>query len=92
MTGTKIWTRMCEAIGVPELATHPQYSNSSLRSQNRDALHEVLEEYFVKKDTAYWIETLNDAGVPAGPIYSIDQAFAEMTNRLDSWRLRPVAP
>ena len=37
----------------------------------------MLEAYFVKQDTAYWIETLNKAGVPTGPIYSIDQAFAD---------------
>ena len=77
VTGTKIWTRMCEAIGAPQLATHPDYATGALRSKNRDALHDVLEEYFVKHDTAYWIEVLNKAGVPAGPIYSIDQAFAD---------------
>lgn len=77
VTGTKIWTRMCEAIGAPQLATHPEYSTSALRSQNRDKLHDVLEECFIKQDTADWIEALNKAGVPAGPIYSIDQAFAD---------------
>ena len=75
VTGTKIWTRMCEAIGAPELATHPEYNTSALRSKNRDALHDLLEESFKKQDTAYWIETLNKAGVPTGPIYNIDQAF-----------------
>jgi crotonobetainyl-CoA:carnitine CoA-transferase CaiB-like acyl-CoA transferase len=77
VTGTKIWNRMCEAIGAPQLAAHADYSSSALRSKNRDALHDVLEEYFTKRDTAYWIEALNKAGVPAGPIYSIDQAFAD---------------
>jgi crotonobetainyl-CoA:carnitine CoA-transferase CaiB-like acyl-CoA transferase len=77
VSGTKIWTRMCEAIGAAELATHPEYSNSGLRSRNRDKLHGVLEEYFKKRDTAAWIEILNQAGVPSGPIYSIDQAFAD---------------
>jgi crotonobetainyl-CoA:carnitine CoA-transferase CaiB-like acyl-CoA transferase len=77
VSGTKIWTRMCEAIGAPELAAHPEYANSGLRSRNRDKLHDVLEEYFRKRDTADWIEILNKAGVPSGPIYSIDQAFAD---------------
>ena len=77
VTGKKIWTRMCEAIGAPQLATHADYSTSALRSKNRDALHDVLEEYFKKHDTAHWIEALNKAGVPTGPIYSIDQAFAD---------------
>lgn len=77
VSGTKIWTRLCEAIGAPQLATQPDYSNSKLRSQNRDKLHDELEEYFRKRDTAEWIEILNQAGVPSGPIYSIDQAFAD---------------
>jgi crotonobetainyl-CoA:carnitine CoA-transferase CaiB-like acyl-CoA transferase len=77
VTGTKIWNRMCEAIGAPDLANHADYSTGAQRSKNRDALHDLLEEYFTKRDTAYWIDTLNKAGVPAGPIYSIDQAFAD---------------
>jgi crotonobetainyl-CoA:carnitine CoA-transferase CaiB-like acyl-CoA transferase len=77
VSGTKIWTRLCEAIGAQPLATHPDYSNSKLRSQNRDKLHDELEEHFRKRDTAEWIEILNQAGVPSGPIYSIDQAFAD---------------
>jgi formyl-CoA transferase len=77
VSGTKIWNRLCEAIGAPQLATHPDYSNSKLRSQNRDKLHDELEAYFRKRDTAQWIEILNQAGVPSGPIYSIDQAFAD---------------
>ena len=77
VSGTKIWTRMCQAIGAPELAGHADYSSSALRSRNRDRLHDVLEGYFMKRDTAEWIEILNKAGVPCGPIYSIDQAFAD---------------
>jgi formyl-CoA transferase len=66
VSGTKIWTRLCEAIGARELATHADYSSSSLRSQNRDKLHAVLEGYFQRKDTSQWIEILNEAGVPSG--------------------------
>src|SRR5687767_9512382 len=75
VSGTKIWTRLCEAIGAAPLATHPDYSSSKLRSQNRDKLHDELEQHFMKRDTAAWIDILNEAGVPSGPIYSIDQAF-----------------
>ena len=46
VTGSKIWNRMCEAIGAPQLAMHADYATSALRSKNRDALHDVLEEYF----------------------------------------------
>jgi len=77
VSGAKIWNRMCEAIGAGDLAGHPDYATGALRSKNRDALHDVLEERFRKRDTADWIEILNKAGVPSGPIYSIDQAFAD---------------
>jgi formyl-CoA transferase len=77
VTGAKIWTRMCNAINAPQLAAHPDYATSALRSKNRDALHAELEKHFKERDTATWIEQLNEAGVPAGPIYSIDQAFAD---------------
>jgi formyl-CoA transferase len=77
VTGTKIWNRMCQAIGAADLANHPDYASSALRSKNRDKLHDELEEFFKKRDTAEWIRVLNEAGVPSGPIYSIDQAFAD---------------
>jgi crotonobetainyl-CoA:carnitine CoA-transferase CaiB-like acyl-CoA transferase len=77
VTGTKIWNRMCQAIGHPALAEHPDYATGALRSKNRDPLHDELDEMLMKRDTAEWIEILNEAGVPCGPIYSIDQAFAD---------------
>jgi formyl-CoA transferase len=77
VTGTKIWNRMCQAIGVPQLAEHPDYASAALRSKNRDRLHDVLDEHLMKRDTADWIDALNKAGVPCGPIYSIDQAFGD---------------
>jgi crotonobetainyl-CoA:carnitine CoA-transferase CaiB-like acyl-CoA transferase len=76
-SGHRIWVRLCNAIGAPELATHPDYATGAGRSQHRDRLHDDLEQFFLKRDTADWVETLNAAGVPAGPIYSIDQAFAD---------------
>jgi crotonobetainyl-CoA:carnitine CoA-transferase CaiB-like acyl-CoA transferase len=76
-SGHKIWARMCNAIGDPALATHPDYATAALRSQNRDQLHLDIEKHLAARDTAEWVELLSDAGVPSGPIYSIDQAFAD---------------
>jgi crotonobetainyl-CoA:carnitine CoA-transferase CaiB-like acyl-CoA transferase len=77
VSGHKIWTRFCEAIDASELLTHPDYASAAQRSNNRDALHAELERRLQAQDTAHWIELLNQAGVPCGPIYSIDQAFAD---------------
>ena len=77
VSGHKIWVRFCNAIGAPELTTHPDYATGALRSQNRDRLHDDIETHLQKRDAAEWVELLNEAGVPCGPIYSIDQAFAD---------------
>jgi crotonobetainyl-CoA:carnitine CoA-transferase CaiB-like acyl-CoA transferase len=77
VSGHKIWVRFCEAINATELLTHPDYATAAQRSKHRDALHAELERRLQTHDTAHWIELLNQAGVPCGPIYSIDQAFAD---------------
>ena len=65
VSGTKIWTRMCEAIGAQKLATHADYSTSALRSKNRDRCTTRSRRHFAERDTAAWIEILNEAGVPS---------------------------
>jgi formyl-CoA transferase len=76
-SGHKIWLRLCEAIGAPELAAHPDYATGAARSKHRDALHAELEQRLRAQDSAHWIDVLNQAGVPSGPIYAIDEAFAD---------------
>jgi len=76
-SGGRIWLRLCNAIGAPELAGHPDYKTGALRSEHRDQLHADIERHLAARDTAEWVDLLNDAGVPCGPIYAIDQAFAD---------------
>ncbi len=77
VAGGKIWQRYCAAIGAPELATHEDYATGALRSLNRDTLQIELDQRMSARTTAEWIDLLNEAGVPSGPIYTIDQAFAD---------------
>ncbi len=76
-TGQRIWERCCQALGQPELAKRPEYANAALRSKNRDALNAEIEALTVARTSADWVERLNKAGVPCGPIFSIDQMFAD---------------
>jgi crotonobetainyl-CoA:carnitine CoA-transferase CaiB-like acyl-CoA transferase len=76
-SGHRIWLRLCEAIGASDLAAHPDYATGAARSKNRDALHAELEQRLRTHDSAHWIDLLNKAGVPSGPIYAIDEAFAD---------------
>ncbi|MBT3491864.1 MAG: CoA transferase [Rhodospirillaceae bacterium] len=75
--GGRLWTRFLEVAGAQELAEHPDYVSAKLRSQNRAALNEVIGEIMAKRTSQDWIESLSEAGVPCGPINSIDQTFAE---------------
>jgi formyl-CoA transferase len=75
--GDEIFGRLSRALDRPELAEHPDYKTGRARSQNRKALNAAIETVTTTRDSAEWIERFNQAGVPAGPIYSIDQVFAD---------------
>jgi crotonobetainyl-CoA:carnitine CoA-transferase CaiB-like acyl-CoA transferase len=76
-TGQKIWERFCGALGAPELLARPEYANGANRSKNRDALNGEIAQHTAKRSSADWVEYFNKAGVPCGPIYAIDQMFAD---------------
>jgi crotonobetainyl-CoA:carnitine CoA-transferase CaiB-like acyl-CoA transferase len=73
----RLWKRLCEALGQAELADRREYATGSDRSKNREALKNELNAIFVTRTTSEWVEHLNAAGVPAGPIYSLDQTFED---------------
>jgi formyl-CoA transferase len=75
--GGTMWERLCHAIGAEALLADPAYATAAARSKNRDALNALLDTYFVQRPGAEWVEKLNAAGVPCGPIYSMDQVFAD---------------
>jgi formyl-CoA transferase len=75
--GTVIYTRFCEAIGAPELARHPEFSTAELRSKNRLTLNQAIAERTRSYTSETLIALLNKAGVPTGPIYKMDQVFAD---------------
>jgi crotonobetainyl-CoA:carnitine CoA-transferase CaiB-like acyl-CoA transferase len=75
-SGQHMWKRLCDALGATELYEDPRFSTPGRRSKNRDALTVALEENLQTKTSSAWIEILNAAGVPCGPILTIDQVFA----------------
>ena len=76
-TGTKMWQRVCEAIGRPDLFEQPDFTTAEARAKNRKALNAELNKGFAKKTSAEWVEILNKGGVPCGPIYRMDEVFAD---------------
>jgi crotonobetainyl-CoA:carnitine CoA-transferase CaiB-like acyl-CoA transferase len=75
VTGQRIWERFCRSAGAPEWLKDPDYANGAARSKNRDKLNADISRKIESETSATWIERFNKDGVPAGPIYSIDQVF-----------------
>jgi crotonobetainyl-CoA:carnitine CoA-transferase CaiB-like acyl-CoA transferase len=75
--GDDLYDRFCKAIERPDLRTDEWFATARARSKNRDQMMEVLMPVTRQKSSAEWIKILNDAGVPCGPIYKIDEAFAD---------------
>src|SRR5580704_16843620 len=76
-SGDAIYARFCKVIEAPQLATDPRFATNANRSINRRELNEAINAITRTKTSAEWIAILNAAGVPCGPIYSIDQVFAD---------------
>ena len=77
VAGQTIWERFCSAIGQEALASDPAYATGAERSKNRDRLNAAIAEITRRQPSAHWIDALNEAGVPCGPINTIDQVFAD---------------
>jgi crotonobetainyl-CoA:carnitine CoA-transferase CaiB-like acyl-CoA transferase len=76
-SGANIWTRFCKAIKSEEWLTDPRFAKAPDRSKNRKELNGLIGEKTKHYGAQELIKILNDAGVPSGPIYTIDQVFAD---------------
>jgi crotonobetainyl-CoA:carnitine CoA-transferase CaiB-like acyl-CoA transferase len=75
--GGRLLRRFCEVIGRPELPGDPRFATSALRSANRAQLNQIVGERLRTRTTAEWVEALNAVGVPSGPVYQMDEVFAD---------------
>jgi len=76
-SGDNLFKRCAKALGAPELVDHPEHLTPGLRSQNRKAVNERIAALTRTNTSAHWIDALNKAGVPCGPINTIDKTFDE---------------
>ena len=76
-TGTAIYQRFCEVMGREDWLTDERFNNPPRRSKNRDEMNVQIEAITSTKTSREWIEAFNEAGVPAGYIYSIDEVFED---------------
>ena len=76
-SGEGNWVRLCQLIDRPEWLTDPEFLDEPLRVKHRERLNDALAVIFKPKTVAVWVDLLNDAGVPAGPVYTVPQVFED---------------
>jgi formyl-CoA transferase len=76
-SGQHMYRRLCEALDVKPLIDDPRFKTPQDRSKNRVACNEELEKATATKTSAEWVEILNKAGVPCGPILNVKEVFED---------------
>ncbi len=74
-TNQKLWAKLCALLERPDLVEHADYATVALRLKNRAALIEEIEKSFAERDSQDWVDTMLDAGIPAGPLLTYPEAF-----------------
>lgn len=77
VSGHGMWKRFCEAVGKPEWASDPEFASEKLRVKHRARLNRELQVLFQTNTVAHWVEVLNQAGVPSGPVYTVPEMFED---------------
>ncbi len=75
--GDEMWRRIVGTLGIEAAAKDPDLATDGLRSRNRRKTNAVIQEALMRDSSANWIARFNKAGVPCGPVYSMDQVFAD---------------
>jgi formyl-CoA transferase len=73
----RLWPRLCDALGKPEWKDRPEWSTGIGRTRDRAAVNEAISEVTRHEPAAHWVERFEAAGIPAGPINTIDRVFAD---------------
>jgi formyl-CoA transferase len=76
-SGKVIFERFCKAIGREEWPQRPEFADEKARAKNRAQLNAEIGQILATRTTAEWSALLNETGVPSGPVYTMDEVFAD---------------
>ena len=76
-SGQGNWIRLCETLQQPQWLTDAEFATEKLRVKNRTRLNRELDALFAAKSVVHWVDVLNEAGVPAGPVYTVPEMFED---------------
>lgn len=76
-TSDDMWGRLCRLLGMEDWIDHPDYRNNTGRARNREQVKQRLNAKFAAAGKMHWAEKLIALGLPAGPIFTMDQVFED---------------
>jgi crotonobetainyl-CoA:carnitine CoA-transferase CaiB-like acyl-CoA transferase len=76
-----LFRKLCDVIGRPSLADEPRFRTNGDRVVNRRLLVPILQDLFVAEPAAVWMARLEAAGIPNGPLNTVDQVVGDMQTR-----------
>ena len=92
-SGEGNWKRFCVVIDQPDWLNDPEYATEKLRVQHRKRLSAEIQAVFATQSVQHWVDVLNAAGVPAGPVYTVPQMFEDpqiqhlkVAQQCDAWQ------
>ena len=71
------FAKLCEVLGLPQLARDERYAKNAARVRNLETLLAIIAAKFKEQDRKHWVDALDAAGVPCGPINAIAEVFAD---------------
>lgn len=72
-----LFAKLCDVLGRPELAANPLFATNTVRTEHHAALKDELETEFARRPVADWLRVLEEAGIPCGPINTVDKVLAD---------------
>ncbi|MDX1778002.1 MAG: CoA transferase, partial [Thermodesulfobacteriota bacterium] len=73
----QLWEKFCKAVGLESVMDDPKFATNAKRVENREAIVKIVGDLIVTKEGQEWLNILEEAGVPCGPIYSVDKIFSD---------------
>ncbi len=73
----QLWGKFCKAVGLEDIMNDHRFATNAKRVQNRDAVVKAVGDLIATKNGEEWLKILTDAGIPCGPIYTVDKIFSD---------------
>lgn len=72
-----LWRKFCEVTGLQDIVDNPKFATNPKRVENREEVVGIISKVIATKTIEEWLDILNNAGIPCGPIYTVDRVFAD---------------